>query len=238
MSKLKELDLRKLQRPYIDLSKYDTEIQMYGNYSGPPIIVKFGQVDQRINVDELLVQTEQGFIFKLLECHGFELIAGNLQSIGGIQVIGDIDLLKMKNVHVRQGDVGLHMTQHHGTETYGKIMLEGCSFNDCDHEGLYIGKFAEDEIKEKPEESIIYPKSKLIEVLSCDFLRNGWDGFQGAHSKYIKLKDCVMAKNGTRKNEWQGKDFILNPGVHRCDLVDSVVAGAMQISGTTKFFRS
>jgi hypothetical protein len=229
-----EIDLTKLVNPYIDLKDYADKVELKGAYIGPAVVFKNSVQKQQLICDEAAIISTEGFAIKTLNCFEFNLTAGKLQLTGGVQIIGDLPFLLLDGVHVRKGDVGLHMTQHNGTEKYGTIIIKNSSFCDCDNEGGYIGKYAKDE----PEKGIIYPKSNFIYIENCDFLRNGYDGFQPAHTKQLKATNCVFAKNGTRGVEWHGKTLILNPGIERADIVNCVIDGKQQFYGVEKLFIS
>jgi hypothetical protein len=228
-----QINLSDLTSNVIDLSKYGTHIYLYNTYQGESLIIKNGREDQYLGCTYAKIVTKDNFAIKLLNCESFSLSATvRLDMIGGIQVIGNLPgSLTLTNLSLSHADVGLHMTQHNGTEQYGNINLLQCSFVDCYHEGVYIGNHQADDEKRA------FPKAKTIKVSRCNFLRNHWDGGQFAHCETLYIEDSVFAYNGRGGKKWQDKDLILNPGVGRADVINSLIKGETQIYGTTKFFQ-
>lgn len=230
----KEINLSSLTSPVIDLRNYSDNVDLHGMHQGGPLFIKYGRTGQQILANEAAIFSTEGFAIKIMGSKNITIKSDKLAVMGGIQVIGDLDNLYLENIDVLGGDVGLHMTQHNGTEQYGDIKLIGCSFSNCEREGSYIGKSEPDDRKK----NIYYPKSRSITFIRCNFTRNFWDGNQAAHTEKFTAENCLMAGNGREGKEWQGKDLNLNYGVERADIINCEIPGQIQALGTTKLFIS
>lgn len=156
----------------------------------------------------------------LIENCGKLNITGNRRPtkiIGGIQVSGDIESLRLSNLHVLGAGHGLLMSQHNGSEKYGHVYIEYCIFSHHRKEGIYIGKSLSggESVYEKP------PIIERVTISQTVCRQNLWDGGQVGNAKTVEISDCQFTKNGLAEYAWQDYDLTINPGCERVDISDT-----------------
>ena len=152
--------------------------------------------------------------------------------IGGIHVSGDIENLRLSNLHILGAGHGLLMSQHNGVEEYGHVYIEYCIFSHHRKEGIYIGKsLSGNELEhEKPP---IIERVTILQTVCC---QNLWDGCQVGNTKTVEISDCEFTESGLAEYAWQDYDLTINPG---CDIVKlgSVKYGSAQFLSNKVFIK-
>ncbi len=122
--------------------------------------------------------------------------------VGSIKVVGSIDYLGLNQLKVHSGVIGLHMSQHHGTEKYGAIAIKNCQFYGHQKEGVYIGKSDGDASA---------PAIDSIDIEDSIFTLNGWDGLQTGRSTQTNIDRCIITGNALEGKRYQDYDLTINP---------------------------
>lgn len=152
--------------------------------------------------------------------------------IGGIHVSGDIESLRLSNLHILGAGHGLLMSQHNGVEEYGHVSIECCMFSHHRKEGIYIGKSLRGNELEHEKPPII----ERVTISQTVCRQNLWDGGQVGNAKTVEISDCQFTKNGLAEYAWQDYDLTINPG---CDIVklESVKYGSAQFLSNKVFIK-
>lgn len=159
------------------------------------------------------VNTKRGILIE--ECTALSIMGVQnlpIKVVGGIQVAGDIKLLRLSHLNVLGGEHGLLMSQHTGTEKYGHVKIDSCMFSHNLKEGIYIGKSLSGDEDEKP------PMIESVEIIQTICRENLWDGCQIGNTKKVEITDCEFVNNGLAEYAWQDCDLTINPGCERVDI--------------------
>lgn len=152
----------------------------------------------------VIVQTVTSPDIFIMHCESLLIVGENIDSeiIGSIKVIGSIGYLAIKRLKVHSGVIGLHMSQHYGTEEYGSIEVKDCQFYGHQKEGVYIGKSDGDASA---------PAIGSILVENSIFTLNGWDGLQTGRSFQTNINQCIITGNALDRERYQDYDLTINP---------------------------
>jgi len=152
----------------------------------------------------VIIRTVKSPDIFIMNCESLLIVGENLESeiIGSIKVIGSIGHLAVKRLKVHSGVIGLHMSQHYGTEKYGSIVIRDCQFYSHQKEGVYIGK---------SDGNASAPAIDSIEIEDSIFTLNGWDGLQTGRSFQTKINRCIITGNALDRKTYQDYDLTINP---------------------------
>lgn len=199
MGQKNSIKLDSIFNPIVDLSGYENEVRLYGNYFGPRIIFKNAS-DHKLVFWNAFIRTTHSE-----DAIAFEGSVSNLRILGyqftctgAITFWGHVTDLYVYGVKLKSAHTGIRITQDF---PHKNISVLYCKFTGISHEGVYIGVS-----KDTPSDL------SNVKIIGNEFDGIGWDAIQVGNCLSCEIYDNTVKDAGNRRMYGQDYGITINPG--------------------------